>query len=119
MKRVKLLIFFVPGWIDVMRSVMWITGPDQQPQQDAAQFNALFFVFYNLVGAVFILTLFVSVIIENFTKQSGMALLTSEQRQVRFSVLRPSLKPCSDFIYALLVDRHQEANFATAALETP
>lgn len=43
---------------------MDIVGLDLQPRQGASQYNALFFVAYNLVGAVFILTIFISVIIE-------------------------------------------------------
>lgn len=77
---------------------MNIVGLDQHPQQGASQYNALFLLAYNLIGAVLILTLFVAVIIEvrcdrcdtsdtanelsqNFTRRSGMSLLTSEQRQ--------------------------------------
>ena len=83
--RSALLILFeivsLEGWVDVMDSAMSIVGRDQQTQQDAAQYNAIFFVIYNLIGAIVVLTLFVSVIIENFTIRSGMALLTTEQRQ--------------------------------------
>ncbi|SCV68841.1 BQ2448_962 [Microbotryum intermedium] len=81
----SLLILFeiisLEGWVDVMLSVMQITGPDQQPQTNAYQWSALFFVFFNLVGAVFILTLFVSTVIENFEIRSGRALLTTDQRR--------------------------------------
>ncbi|GAA5915927.1 hypothetical protein JCM5296_002066 [Sporobolomyces johnsonii] len=83
--RAALLILFeiisLEGWINVMESVMQIVGLDQQPQQNASQFNSLFFVLYNLIGAVFILTLFVSVIIDNFHRHSAVSLLTTEQRQ--------------------------------------
>ncbi|KAH8919447.1 hypothetical protein BT69DRAFT_1246450 [Atractiella rhizophila] len=80
-----LLILFeiisLEGWINVMTSAMGIVGKDQQSEQDASQHNSIFFVIYNLIGAVVILTLFISIIIENFTQRSGMALLTTEQRQ--------------------------------------
>ncbi|WFD25877.1 calcium channel protein [Malassezia nana] len=80
-----LLILFeivsLEGWIDVMTRAMSITGRDRQPQPDASQHNAIFFLIYNLIGAVSILTLFVSVIIENFQRYSGAAYLTTEQRQ--------------------------------------
>lgn len=83
--RSSLLILFeiisLEGWIDVMESVMQIKGPDLQPQQNASQFNALFFVIYNAIGATFILTVFVSVIIAAFVRRSGNSLLTTEQRQ--------------------------------------
>ncbi len=61
--RSSLLILFeivsLEGWIDVLAASMQITGLDQQPSQDASQANAIFFVAYNLMGAVVILTLFV------------------------------------------------------------
>ena len=80
-----LLILFeivsLEGWIDVMQRAMSIRGRDMQPRADAAQHNAIFFLVYNLIGAVSVLTLFVSVIIENFQRYSGAAYLTTEQRQ--------------------------------------
>ncbi|KAK4699999.1 hypothetical protein P7C70_g6253, partial [Phenoliferia sp. Uapishka_3] len=108
--RGSLLILFeiisLEGWVSVMESVMQITGLDRQPQLEASQWNALFLVIYNLIGAVFILTLFVSVIIENFTRRSGTSLLTTEQRQwidLRKLILRqrpakrPKVVPTSTF----------------------
>lgn len=68
------------GWIDVQWSAMSITGPGQQPQAFAAQANGLFFIVFNLLGSVFILTLFVSVFMRNYTEQTGVAFLTAEQR---------------------------------------
>ncbi|GAA6002036.1 hypothetical protein JCM10207_003048 [Rhodosporidiobolus poonsookiae] len=83
--RASLLILFeiisLEGWIDVMESVMQITGQDRQPQTNASQWNALFFIGYNLIGATFILTLFVSLIILNFAERTSTSLLTTEQRQ--------------------------------------
>jgi voltage-dependent calcium channel len=59
----SLLILFeivsLEGWIDVMLFVTSITGPNQQPQNNASQVNAIFFVIYNLLGGVVILTVFV------------------------------------------------------------
>ena len=61
--RSSLLILFeivsLEGWIDVMNVATSITGAGLQPQTNAAQANAIFFVIYNLMGAVVILTLFV------------------------------------------------------------
>ncbi|GAA5936330.1 calcium channel protein CCH1 [Sporobolomyces koalae] len=100
--RSALLILFeiisLEGWIDVMESVMQITDRDQQPQENASQFNALFFVLYNAIGATFILTIFLSVIIDNLHRRSATALLTTEQRQwldLRrlISRQRPSKRP--------------------------
>ena len=81
----SLLILFeivsLEGWINVMSTAMSIAGKDQQLQPDNQQYNAIFFVLYNLIGAIIVLTLFVSVIIENFRTFSGAAFLTTEQRQ--------------------------------------
>ncbi|KAI9814449.1 MAG: calcium channel protein [Pycnora praestabilis] len=68
------------GWTDVMWSAEMITGRGQQPQAYASQGNALFFIAFNLLGAVFVLTLFVSVFMRNYTEQTGVAFLTAEQR---------------------------------------
>ncbi|KAH0544971.1 hypothetical protein FGG08_000897 [Glutinoglossum americanum] len=68
------------GWINVMWSAQSITGRGLQPVPFASQGNALFFVAFNLLGAVFVLTLFVSVFMRNYTEQTGVAFLTAEQR---------------------------------------
>ena len=61
--RSSLLILFeivsLESWIDVMNVATSITGPGLQPQTNVAQANAIFFVIYNLMGGVVILTLFV------------------------------------------------------------
>jgi hypothetical protein len=61
--RASMLILFeivsLEGWIDVMSVAMSITGPGQQPQTNNSQVNAIFFVTYNLLGGVVILTLFI------------------------------------------------------------
>ncbi|KAG9101606.1 calcium channel protein [Ceratobasidium sp. 370] len=78
----SLLILFeivsLEGWIDVLVAALGLKGVDQQPGHNITQVNAIFFVVYNLMGAVVILTL---IIIGNFSTRSGMALLTNEQRQ--------------------------------------
>jgi hypothetical protein len=68
------------GWIDVQDSAMQITGKGLQPQDGSAPENGIFFVVFNLLGAVFVLTLFVSVFMRNYTEQTGVAFLTAEQR---------------------------------------
>jgi voltage-dependent calcium channel len=61
--RSALLILFeivsLEGWIDVMGVATGITGVNLQPQTNASQVNAIFFLIYNLLGGVVILTLFV------------------------------------------------------------
>lgn len=68
------------GWIDVMWSGQSITGIFTQPNPFTSQGNAVFFVIFNLLGAVFVLTLFVSVFMRNYTEQTGVAFLTTDQR---------------------------------------
>ncbi|KAK0201179.1 Ion transport protein-domain-containing protein [Desarmillaria ectypa] len=81
----SLLILFeivsLEGWIDAMDVATSITGANEQPSTNASEYNALFFVIYNLLGGVIILTLFVSIIIGNFTSKTGTALLTKPQRE--------------------------------------
>jgi hypothetical protein len=68
------------GWTDVMWSGQSATGIFTQPNEFATQGNAVYFVIFNLLGAVFILTLFVSVFMRNYSEQTGVAFLTAEQR---------------------------------------
>ncbi|KXX81687.1 Calcium-channel protein cch1 [Madurella mycetomatis] len=71
------------GWVDVSFATQAITGKGLQPQDSppyAAQGNALFFVVFNLLATVFVLTLFISVFMRNYTEQTGVAFLTAEQR---------------------------------------
>jgi len=68
------------GWIDVMFASESIVGRGLQFQYYASQGNAVFFVIFNLLATVFVLTLFISVFMRNYTEQTGMAFLTSEQR---------------------------------------
>jgi voltage-dependent calcium channel len=59
----SLLILFeivsLEGWIDVMTVATSVVGEGQQPQFNNMQVNAIFFLIYNLLGGVVILTLFV------------------------------------------------------------
>jgi hypothetical protein len=86
------------GWINVLTSAMAIVGPDENPFIDASPGNAFFFVSFNILGAVFVLTLFISVIITSYTKRSGLAYMTADQRswnELRKVLvrLRPSRRP--------------------------
>ena len=68
------------GWQDVTFSAMEIMGRGLQPQDLASPGNAVFFIIFNLMATVFILTLFISVFMRNYTEQTGVAFLTSDQR---------------------------------------
>ena len=52
-------IVSLEGWVDVMGITTSITRPGLQPQTDMLQVNTIFFLIYNLLGVVVILTLFV------------------------------------------------------------
>ena len=81
------------GWTDVMWSAMQAAGKGMQPQDYRSQGNAVFFIIFNLLGAVFVLTLFVSVFMRNYTEQTGVAFLTAEQRS--WLELRKALRQIS------------------------
>lgn len=68
------------GWIDVLNTATSITGIFTQQNYFNQQGNAVFFIVFNLLGAVFVLTLFVSVFMRNYTEQTGVAFLTTDQR---------------------------------------
>lgn len=68
------------GWTDVSFAAQAITGLNNQPQQLASQGNAVFFMVFNLLATVFVLTLFISVFMRNYTEQTGVAYLTADQR---------------------------------------
>lgn len=67
--RSSLLILFeivsLEGWTDVMGIATSITGINLQPQTNTSQVNAIFFLIYNLLGGVVILTLFVRQVISH------------------------------------------------------
>ena len=106
------------GWTDVMWSAMSAAGRGFQPQENRSQGNAVFFIIFNLLGAVFVLTLFVSVFMRNYTEQTGVAFLTADQRswlELRklLRQISPSKRPSSKsekgvrgFCYRIAVKKH-------------
>ncbi|KAL1604670.1 calcium channel protein [Nothophoma quercina] len=68
------------GWTDVLFASMAITGVNTQPEDFNRRGNGVFFIVFNLLGAVFVLTLFISVFMRNYTEQTGVAFLTTDQR---------------------------------------
>ncbi|KAI8983763.1 Ion transport protein-domain-containing protein [Pilobolus umbonatus] len=86
------------GWVDVLTTSMSIRGKDLAPQQDASQLWGIFFMVYNLAGSVFVISLFLGVVIENFTKRNGSAYLTIDQRRwldlkKLLNQIRPAKRP--------------------------
>lgn len=106
------------GWTDVMWSAMGAAGVGNQPKDKNSQGNAVFFIIFNLLGAVFVLTLFVSVFMRNYTEQTGVAFLTADQRswlELRklLRQISPSKRPSSKadkgfrgFCYRIAVKKH-------------
>ncbi|KAG0025903.1 calcium channel protein [Podila clonocystis] len=69
------------GWTGVMNTARNIVGLGLQPSQDASRYNGIFFVLYNLAGGYFVSALFVAIVIENYTKRTGTAFMTANQRR--------------------------------------
>ena len=77
-----------------MWQAMSIPGRGLQLQYYSAEGNAVFFIVFNLLGAVFVLTLFVSVFMRNYAEQTGVAFLTAEQRSwLEFRKLLRQISP--------------------------
>ncbi|KAI6779097.1 Calcium-channel protein-like protein [Emericellopsis cladophorae] len=68
------------GWADATYTLQAITARGQQPEDLASEGNAMFMVVFNIMATVFILTLFISVFMRNYTEQTGVAYLTADQR---------------------------------------
>ena len=78
------------GWIGVMDTARNIQGLGLQPVQDASRYNGIFFMVFNLAGGYFVTSLFVAIVIENYSKRTGTAYMTAEQ--LRWKNLRQFLK---------------------------
>ncbi|KAL9131230.1 MAG: hypothetical protein Q9217_000772 [Psora testacea] len=92
------------GWTDVMWTAMSMAGRGNALNDYQSQGNAVFFIIFNLLGAVFVLTLFVSVFMRNYTEQTGVAFLTADQRswlELRklLRQISPSKRPSSKSEY--------------------
>ncbi|KAF8927182.1 calcium channel protein [Dissophora ornata] len=69
------------GWIGVMETARNIVGLGLQSNTDASRYNGIFFVLFNLAGGIFVTSLFVAIVIENYTKRTGTAFMTANQRR--------------------------------------
>jgi Ion transport protein. len=72
-------IVSLEGWVDLLLNVMKSTGVGTPQQNYASPINGFFVIFFNFISIIFILTLFVSVIISNYSKSTGRAYQTREQ----------------------------------------
>jgi len=76
------------------------SGIGTQPKANSSDFDASFFVVFNFCGTIFIMTLFASVMVRNYTEATGVAYLTREQRawtkqRKMLQRIRPSQNPLS------------------------
>ena len=73
------------GWITVMMAAIDSMGYEMQPKRGAHELgNIAFFIFFMLIGAFFVMELFVGVVIDNFNrlrdaKGGGNIFMTDEQ----------------------------------------
>lgn len=120
-------IISLEGWVDLLLDVMKSTGIGTPQEDFASPFNGFFVVLFNFTSIVFILTLFVSVIISNYSKTTGRAYMTKDQiswyQVKKFLVqVRPSKRKDFDllslfqkFCYTMTVERntywHETLNF--------
>lgn len=74
-------IVSLEGWTDLLINVMQSTGVGTPQEMFASPFNGFFIILFNFTSVVFVLTLFVSVIIDNYARVTGRAYLTDSQRQ--------------------------------------
>lgn len=112
-------IVSLEGWTDLLINVMQSTGIGTPQEMFATPINGFFVMFFNFASVVFILTLFVSVIIDNYALATGRAFLTDSQRQwyhVKKFLLqvkpskrkRPeSLQGIRKFCYGMTVDKNK------------
>ncbi|KAF9355034.1 calcium channel protein [Mortierella sp. NVP85] len=66
---------------DVMESAHSVMGLGVQPRKDVSPNNGIFFMVFNLVGGYFVMALFVAIVIENYTRRTGAAFMTPDQRR--------------------------------------
>lgn len=72
-------IVSLEGWVDLLVNVMKSTGVGTPQQEFASPFNGFMIILFNFVSMVFILTLFVSVIISNYSRTTGRGYMTKNQ----------------------------------------
>ncbi|CAG9459996.1 unnamed protein product [Pedinophyceae sp. YPF-701] len=104
-------------WLDVMYNGIDSRGEDKAIQRDASPWYALFFIFFVVVGAFFILNLFVGVTIDKFNEMKKKAagksvFLTEEQSkwltvQKLLALIKPQRKqqrPKSNYLRQVSFD---------------
>lgn len=110
------------GWVGIMYSTVDATGIDMQPQRDYSPYWVVLCMVFIVVGAYFVVNLFVGVIIDNFERLkeenegASVMLTTAQQRwlETRKTMmrLRPalSMKPPENSIRRALYNIVQVKN---------
>ncbi|SCV02207.1 LANO_0F15962g1_1 [Lachancea nothofagi CBS 11611] len=73
-------IVSLEGWVDILGNSMASTGVGTLPRTFATPQNGFFFVLFNFLSMIFILTLFVTFIMRNHARRTGSAFLTIEEK---------------------------------------
>lgn len=115
-------IISLEGWTDVLKTMMSIKGPGLNMELFASVNNSAFLVLYNFISTVFILTLFIAVIIKNYSRTTGTAFLTQEQRawaeaEKILKLVKPSIVPVyvregsrREYCYRIVINRKGKWN---------
>lgn len=115
-------IISLEGWVDLLIDVMKSTGVGTPQQDFATPINGLFVMMFNFISTVFILTLFVSVIILNYSKTTGSAYMTNDQKSwYEVKLILQQVKPSkrkvqkdlwwgSRFCYRMTVEKNKYWN---------
>lgn len=90
-------VLSLEGWVDVLSAVTSITGINSQPETYASKANAVYPILYDYIRALLIISMFIAVIIRNYSITMGTAYLTEHQLAWRdlkrtLRLARPS--PC-------------------------
>lgn len=73
-------ILSLEGWVDLLQNAVNSTGRGTPAGYWSSPGDGVFIVAFNFLGIVFVLALFVSVIISNYSKTTGRAYMTLQQR---------------------------------------
>ena len=68
-------LFFIctgDGWVTIMHQGVDGVGADMQPQRNANQISALYFVCAVIIGQFFLINLFIGVVVDNFSRMAHL-----------------------------------------------
>jgi len=73
-------ILSLEGWVDLLQNIVDSTGKGTATSYWASPGDGVFIIAFNFLGIVFVLALFISVIISNYSKTTGSAFMTLQQK---------------------------------------